>query len=133
MRPSVPAQALVAGKSSVVYFHWPHTAEHTFSGFTTVESDVAYIQKKSQDSIVPRKTSSNPIVASKQGSSANGAKKRAVKRPADDSEPEDVYLQANGGLSEEDDALERDAAISSPLKGTDHRGSAKVSSQFQRR
>jgi hypothetical protein len=100
------------------------------SGFTTVESNVAYIHKKSQESVVPRKTSSNPIVGSKKGSSANGAKKRAVKVSADDSEPEDARLQpeATGGLSEEDDSLEREAAISSPLKGTDSRGSAKVRS-----
>lgn len=32
-----------------------------------------------------------------------------------------------GGLSEEEnDVLEREAAMSSPLKGIDHRGSAKV-------
>jgi len=64
---------------------------------------------------------------------AHGAKKRAaVQRPAEvvvsDSEPERAHLQAIGGLSEEDDFLERDAAISSPLKGVDSGGSAKVSS-----
>ena len=91
------------------------------SGFTTVESHVAH--KKAEESVVLRKTSSNPIVGSKRGSSA-GAKKRVVKGPADDSEPKDA------GLSEEDDAWEREAAMSSPLKGTDSCGSAKVSSQF---
>lgn len=100
------------------------------SGFITIESDVAYIQKKSRESVVPRKTSSNPIVGSKKGSLASGEKKRAVKGPADDSEPEVAHLQEIGGLSEEDDTLEREAAISSPLKGMDSRGSAKVSSQF---
>ena len=98
------------------------------SGFTT-ESDVAYIRKMSRGStdIIPRKTSSNPIIGSKKGLSANGAKKR-IKGPADDSE--EAHLQAIGGLNEEDDALEREAAISSPLKGTESRGSAKVRSQF---
>ena len=100
------------------------------SGFTT-ESDVAYIRKMSRGStdIIPRKTSSNPIIGSKKGLSANGAKKR-IKGPADDSEPEVAHLQEIGGLSEEDDTLEREAAISSPLKGTDSHGSAKVNPQF---
>ena len=67
--------------------------------------------------------------------SDNGAKKKAaVKGLAEEvlagSEPEDAHLQAIGGLSEEDDAVEREAAISSPLKGSDSRGNAKVSSQF---
>lgn len=48
----------------------------------------------------------------------------------DDSEPEDVHSRVIGGLSDEDDTLEREAAIHSPLKGTDTRGSAKVSSRF---
>lgn len=55
-----------------------------------------------------------------------------MKRPAEevivDSEPEDAHLQAIGGLSEGDDSLEKEAAMCSPLKGTDLRGSAKVSS-----
>ena len=49
---------------------------------------------------------------------------------ADDSEPGDLRSRAIGGLSDEDDMLEQEAAMSSPLKGTDSRGSAKVSSQF---
>ena len=59
-----------------------------------------------------------------------------VKGPAasvevvNDIEPEDVCLQATGGLSDEDDTLEQEAAISNPLKGTDTCGKAKVSSQL---
>ena len=76
--------------------------------------------------IVPCKTSSNPVVGSNKGSSANGAKKRVVaEEVVADSESE---RRAVGGLSEGDDTLEQEAAISSPLKGTDNRGSAKVSS-----
>ena len=76
--------------------------------------------------IVPHKTSSNPVVGSKKGSSANGAKKRvAAEEVVADSESEQ---RAVGGLSEGDDTLEQEAAISSPLKGMDNHGSAKVSS-----
>ena len=65
----------------------------------------------------------------------NGTEKRATvkgvtKEVVNDSEPKDVHLQAIGGLSDEDDTLEREAAISSPLKGTDSHGSAKVNPQF---
>ena len=91
---------------------------------------------KSLKSIAPRKTSSNPVVGGKKGSSAN-AEKRAVvvvkgvaEEVANGSEPGDVHLRANGGLSDEDDMLEQEAAMSSLLKGTDSHGSAKVSSQF---
>ena len=65
----------------------------------------------------------------------NGTEKSAMvkgvtKEVVNDSEPKDVHLWVIGGLSDEDDTLEREAAISSPLKGTDSRGSAKVNPQF---
>ena len=56
--------------------------------------------------------------------------KGVTKEVVNDSEPKDVHLWAIGGLSDEDDTLEREAAISSPLKGTDSHGSAKVNPQF---
>jgi hypothetical protein len=59
--------------------------------------------------------------------------KGVAEEVANGSEPGDVRLRANGGLSD-DDTLEQEAAMSSPLKGTDSRGSAKVSSpNFQLR
>ena len=94
-------------------------------------TDTAHLHK-SLKSIALRKTSSNPVVGNKKASSVNTAKKRAVvKGTAEEvvDEPKDAHLQAIGGLSDDDDTLEREAAISSPLKGTDSRGNAKVSSQ----
>ena len=54
--------------------------------------------------------------------------KGVAEEVANGSEPWDARLQANGSLSDEDDTLEQEAAMSSPLKGTDSCGSAKVSS-----
>lgn len=52
------------------------------SDFTTVESDVAYIHEKSQESMTRRKTSHPGQVASKK-TTTNGAKKRGAVREQD--------------------------------------------------
>ena len=52
------------------------------SDFTTVESDVAYIHKKSQESMTHRKTSPDPgqVARSMEKTTTNGAKKRGAVR-----------------------------------------------------
>lgn len=85
--------------------------------------------------VTPRKTSSNPIIANKQSQEPTVVKKRrapvieAELEVVEDSEPQRVraHARAIGGMEDdEDDTLEGQAAMSSPIKGRESRGSAKV-------
>ena len=70
------------------------------------------VHSNSNLTFAPRTTASSGIVVSKPSSKAVGKQKKKEESPVPDSEPD-----AHGGLSAEDDSLEKEVALSSLMKG----------------
>lgn len=90
--------------------------------------------QKQIPSFTPRRTSTNGLVISKQVPEAflpvkAKYKKRVIEEPeVPDSETERESLRA--GMEDEDDTLERQEAILSPIKGSELRSAAKVANHI---
>lgn len=85
--------------------------------------------------VTPRRTVSNPILATKNAQPIVPLKKKTQKKTQKAKEPEPLLEDSEsggavGGMKEEDDTLEKEASVSSPMKGTDSRGAALVSLSF---
>lgn len=82
-----------------------------------------------QKSNIPsRMTASNGIVGSKPSSKVRPAyeKSQTLQLVAPKQSHSMIESRALGGMSEEDDSLEKDLALSSPVKGSEYRAATKV-------
>jgi len=87
------------------------------------------------NSLKSRTTALNDVVANRADSDAPPSKSKSkhasttLRKPeiAKDAKDDEAELSAIGGLGDEDDTQEREAALCSPIKGKDSRQLAKVS------